>query len=115
MGPVAGGGRGPSQGALALRRESRAGRRDRGTARGLVSGSGLVLAREGGHFRIATPGGEGTAVLRGKARRGCPVAVVVAGGSPLDEGGGRGIWGFPGAGPRRNLLERRTPTGRGNR
>ena len=32
--------------------------------------SGLVLARVGNKFRIAIDGGEVTAVLRGKARRG---------------------------------------------
>src|ERR1044071_3607146 len=115
MGPVAGGGRGPSEGPLTLRGESRAGRRDRGTARGLVSGSGLVLAREGGHFRIATPGGEVTAVLRGKARRDVTDRVVVGDRVTLDDGGDRGIYGITGVEPRRNLLERRTPTGRGNR
>ena len=80
-----------------------------------MSGSGLVLAREGGHFRIATPGGEVTAVLRGKARRDVTDRVVVGDRVTLDDGGDRGIYGITGVEPRRNLLERRTPTGRGNR
>jgi ribosome biogenesis GTPase / thiamine phosphate phosphatase len=81
----------------------------------LVSGSGLVLAREGGHFRIAIPGGEVTAVLRGKARRDVTDRVVVGDRVTLDDGGDRGIYGITGVEPRRNQLERRTPSGRGNR
>ncbi len=80
-----------------------------------MSGSGLVLARVGGHFRIATQGGEVTAVLRGKARRDATDRVVVGDRVTLDEGDRRGVRGIAGVEPRRNLLERRTPTGRGNR
>lgn len=77
--------------------------------------SGLVLAREGGKFRIATGAGEVTAVLRGKARRDAYDRVVVGDRVALDDGGERGIYGITGVEPRRNLLERRTPSGRGNR
>jgi ribosome biogenesis GTPase len=77
--------------------------------------TGLVLAREGGSFRIATAEGEVAAVLRGKARRSAHDRVVVGDRVSLDDGGERGIFGITGVEPRRNLLERRTPSGRGNR
>ena len=77
--------------------------------------SGLVLEREGGRFRIATDTGEVEAVLRGKARRDAYDRVVVGDRVTLDEGGEGGICGITGVAPRRNLLERRTPLGRGNR
>lgn len=77
--------------------------------------SGLVLEREGGQFRIATATGEVAAVLRGKARRDAYDRVVVGDRVTLDDGGERGIYGITGVEPRRNLLERRTPLGRGNR
>jgi ribosome biogenesis GTPase / thiamine phosphate phosphatase len=81
-----------------------------------VSGlTGLVLAREGGQFRIATAAGDIDAVLRGKARRDAYDRVVVGDRVTLDDGGERGIYGITGVEPRRNLLERRTPSGRGNR
>jgi ribosome biogenesis GTPase len=85
----------------------------------VVSGArrtGLVLAREGGRFRVATDQGEIVAVLRGKARRDAHDRVVVGDRVLLDEGDAdRGIAGIAGVEPRRNLLERRTPRGRGNR
>jgi ribosome biogenesis GTPase len=77
--------------------------------------TGLVLAREGGQFRIATDAGDVAAVLRGKARRDAYDRVVVGDRVTLDDGGERGIYGITGVAPRRNLLERRTPLGRGNR
>ena len=77
--------------------------------------TGLVLAREGGQFRIATEAGDVAAVLRGKARRDAYDRVVVGDRVTLDDGGERGIYGITGVEPRRNLLERRTPSGRGNR
>jgi len=80
-----------------------------------VNPTGLVLAREGGQFRIATQSGEVTAVLRGKARRDVTDRVVVGDRVTLDDGGDRGIYGITGVEPRRNQLERRTPSGRGNR
>ena len=77
--------------------------------------SGLVLEREGGRFRIATDRGEVEAVLRGKARRDAYDRVVVGDRVTLDDAGEGGIYGITGVAPRRNLLERRTPLGRGNR
>jgi ribosome biogenesis GTPase len=77
--------------------------------------SGLVLAREGGRFRIATERGEVQGVLRGKARRDAYDRVVVGDRVTLDAGDRGGVFGITGVAPRRNLLERRTPLGRGNR
>jgi len=80
-----------------------------------VSGrTGLVLAREGGQFRVATERGEVVAVIRGKARRDRHDRIVVGDRVGLEEGD-EGIVGITGVEPRRNLLERRTPLGRGNR
>ncbi len=76
---------------------------------------GRILAREGGQFRVATGQGEVGAILRGKARRDQYDRVVVGDRVTLDEGDRRGIYGITGVLARRNLLERRTPTGRGNR
>jgi ribosome biogenesis GTPase len=81
----------------------------------MVSGrTGLVLAREGGQFRVSTERGEVVAVLRGKARRDRHDRIVVGDRVGLEEGD-EGIIGITGVEPRRNLLERRTPLGRGNR
>ena len=76
--------------------------------------TGLVLAREGGQFRVATERGEVVAVIRGKARRDRHDRIVVGDRVGLEEGD-EGIVGITGVEPRRNLLERRTPLGRGNR
>lgn len=76
--------------------------------------SGIILAREGSQFRVATDRGEVSAILRGKARRDQYDRVVVGDRVTLDEGDG-GVFGITGVMPRRNLLERRTPMGRGNR
>ena len=76
---------------------------------------GLVLAREGGKFRIALEQGEVSAVLRGKAHSASGDRVVVGDRVLLDDGGKQGTYGITGVEPRRNLLERRTPFGRGNR
>jgi ribosome biogenesis GTPase len=75
----------------------------------------LVLAREGGRFRVAVNGREAIAILRGKARRDQHDRVVVGDWVTLDEGDRRGVYGITGVLPRRNLLARRTPLGRGNR
>lgn len=76
---------------------------------------GLVLEREGGTFRIATEGGDVVAVLRGKAKRSRYDRVVVGDRVTLDAGDEQGTLGITGVEPRRNLLERRTPSGRSNR
>jgi len=81
----------------------------------VIPSEGRVLAREGGQFRVAVAGGEVTAILRGKARRDAHDRVVVGDLVTLDEGDRQGIYGISGVLPRRNLLERRTPMGRGNR
>jgi ribosome biogenesis GTPase / thiamine phosphate phosphatase len=77
--------------------------------------SGLVLEREGGKFRVSTPDGDVIAVLRGKAKRDRYDRVVVGDRVLLDLGGGDETLGIVKVEPRRNLLERRTPLGRGNR
>ena len=77
--------------------------------------TGIVLSREGGSFRVATPGGEVTAILRGKARRDRYDRIVVGDRVTLDAGDAKGTFGIAGVAPRRNLLERRTPSGRANR
>ena len=77
--------------------------------------SGLVLARDGGKFRVATDRGVVVAVLRGKARRDRHDRVVVGDRVTLDDAGAEGLFGIAAVAPRRNLLERRTPSGRGNR
>ncbi|HEX7025463.1 MAG TPA: ribosome small subunit-dependent GTPase A [Gemmatimonadales bacterium] len=79
------------------------------------SESGLVLAREGATFRVDTEAGEVTAVLRGKAKRSRYDRVVVGDVVTLDAGDAGGVRGIVAVAPRRNLLERRTPSGRGNR
>lgn len=76
---------------------------------------GRILAREGGQFRVATERDEVVAILRGKARRDQHDRAVVGDRVTLDEGDQRGVFGITGVLPRRNLLERRTPMGRGNR
>ena len=76
---------------------------------------GLVLEREGGSFRVALPGGEVRAVLRGKAKRDRYDRVVVGDRVTLDGGDAAGTRGIIAVAPRRNILERRTPSGRGNR
>ena len=82
----------------------------------MVSGrSGLVLARDGGTFRVVTDRGEETAVLRGKAKRSRYDRVVVGDRVILDDGDEKGTLGIASVEPRRNLLERRTPSGRGNK
>ena len=80
-----------------------------------MSRTGLVLAREGGRFRVATEAGELVAVLRGKARRDATDRVVVGDRVTLDAGDRLGVVGITGVSPRRNLLERRVPLGRGAR
>jgi len=73
-----------------------------------------VLAREGSRFRILTPEGEVRAVLRGRVKRDDARALV---GDRVTLEAGRGDEGFAIAAvaPRRNVLERRIPGGRGVR
>jgi ribosome biogenesis GTPase len=73
---------------------------------------GTVLARSGSAYRVATAGGEVKAVLRGRAKLPDRERVVVGDRVILDRPDGAAIVGFE---PRRNVLERRTPNGRGAR
>lgn len=81
----------------------------------MTARTGLVLARDGGKFRVATDLGIVVAILRGKARRDRYDRLVVGDRVTLDAAGTEGLFGIAGIEPRRNLLERRTPSGRGNR
>jgi ribosome biogenesis GTPase len=81
-----------------------------------VSGprTGLVLERDGAAYRVLSEGEELRAVLRGKAKRDVP--KVVAGDTVTLEPEAQGeLWGITGLGPRRNVVERREPHGRGAR
>ncbi len=77
-----------------------------------MSGTGVVLAREGSQFRVATPEGEVTAVLRGRVKR--HEARALVGDRVTLEQSDTG-WAITGVEPRRNVLERREPGGRGTR
>lgn len=70
--------------------------------------AGTVLARDGSSYRVATDDGEVIAVLQGKVKRGAS-RVVVGDRVELDKGGIAAVE------PRRTLLERRMPHGRGNK
>ncbi|HET7041128.1 MAG TPA: ribosome small subunit-dependent GTPase A, partial [Gemmatimonadales bacterium] len=76
--------------------------------------TGVVLERDGGQFRVATPEGEVRAVLRGKAKRGAEQVIVGDRVRLEDEAQGE-LTGIAGVEPRRSLLERRVPLGRGTR
>lgn len=76
--------------------------------------TGVVLERDGGQFRVATPEGEVRAVLRGKAKRGTE-QVIVGDRVRLEEEAQGDLVGIAGIEPRRSLLERRVPMGRGAR
>jgi ribosome biogenesis GTPase len=76
--------------------------------------TGTVLAREGAHYRVATPAGEVQAVLRGRVKQGLP--KVVAGDRVRLEAPETGrMYAITGVEPRRSLLARRVPGGRGLR
>lgn len=75
---------------------------------------GLVLEREGAAYRVLADGVEVRAVLRGKVKRDDP-RVVVGDVVMLDLEPGGALYGIASVGPRRNLLERRVPLGRGTR
>lgn len=73
---------------------------------------GAVLAREGSHFRVLTAGGEVTAVLRGRIRRHDDRALP---GDRVTLEPSASGWAIAAVEPRRNLLARREPGGRGER
>jgi ribosome biogenesis GTPase len=75
---------------------------------------GTVLERDGAVYRVATAGGEVRAVLAGKAKRDRD-KVVVGDRVRLDPDEGGGLHPIIGLEPRRTLLERRVPEGRGAR
>jgi ribosome biogenesis GTPase len=77
---------------------------------------GTVMAREGHQYRVAMDHQEVLAVLRGKVKRSERDSKVVVGDRVLldapEEGG---TWTVAAVEPRRNVLERRIPEGRGTR
>jgi ribosome biogenesis GTPase len=75
---------------------------------------GTVLERDGAAYRVATPAGEVRAVLRGRVKRDSP-KVVVGDVVALEPPVLGDLYGILGVEPRRSLLERRTPEGRGTR
>jgi len=75
---------------------------------------GTVLARDGSVYRVATPEGEVSAVLRGKAKRGGP-KVVVGDVVHLERDSGGDLFAIHGVDERTSLLTRRVPEGRGER
>lgn len=82
----------------------------------MVTAQGTVMAREGGRYQVALPGGAVEAVLRGKVRRSEREARVVVGDLVTVEPPTHGeTWTIATVEPRRNLLERRVPGGRGTR
>lgn len=68
-----------------------------------------MLGRSGSTYRVSTPAGEVTAVLRGKVKHEDKGRVVVGDHVLLDAGG------IIGSEPRRNVLERRSVNGRSSR
>jgi len=76
---------------------------------------GLVLAREGSSYRVASNIGEIKAVLRGTAKRSDRDRVVVGDLVTLERPSASGPARIVEIEPRRNVLTRRTPSGRGTR
>jgi ribosome biogenesis GTPase / thiamine phosphate phosphatase len=75
---------------------------------------GTVIERDGATYRVRTPEGELRAILRGKTKRDT-AKVVVGDLVDLEPEAGGTLYGITGVGPRRTLLERRVPEGRGAR
>jgi len=75
---------------------------------------GTVLERDGSTYRVDTPSGEVRAVLRGRFKRDQP-KVVVGDIVRLEPEPGGELFGVLGVEPRRSLLARRVPEGRGAR
>ncbi len=75
---------------------------------------GTVLGREGSTYRVATGGAEVRAVLRGKVKLETP-KVVVGDVVQLETDSAGELHGIVGVEPRRTVLERRVPEGRGVR
>ena len=75
---------------------------------------GTILERDGSTYRVAAPGREIRAILRGKAKRETP-RVVVGDRVRLELEAEGEVFGIVGVEPRTTLLERRVPEGRGTR
>ncbi|HEX5004222.1 MAG TPA: hypothetical protein VFV65_02850, partial [Gemmatimonadales bacterium] len=75
---------------------------------------GTVLERDGAAYRVTTEGGEVRAVLSGRTKRGEPRVVVGDRVTLLADPGG-GLATITDVAPRKSLLERRVPLGRGAR
>ncbi|MFI5234176.1 MAG: ribosome small subunit-dependent GTPase A [Gemmatimonadales bacterium] len=75
---------------------------------------GTVLERDGSQYRVLTGAGEVRAILRGKMKRDTP-QVIVGDRVQLEPEPQGGLFGIAGTEPRRNILERRIPLGRGTR
>lgn len=75
---------------------------------------GTVLERDGATYRVSTPAGEVRAVLRGRFKRD-QQRVVVGDVVRLEPEPGGELFGVLGVEPRRSLLARRVPEGRGAR
>jgi ribosome biogenesis GTPase len=75
---------------------------------------GTVLERDGSAYRVDTSGAEVRAVLRGKVKLDTP-KVVVGDVVRLESDPGGELHGIVGIEPRRTVLERRVPEGRGVR
>jgi ribosome biogenesis GTPase len=80
----------------------------------VVTAAGTVLERDGATYRVATPGGEVRAVLRGRSKGGQP-RVVVGDIVRLEPEPGGALFRIDCVEPRRSFLARRTPEGRGAR
>jgi ribosome biogenesis GTPase len=81
----------------------------------VIARHGTVLARQGSSFRVATQSGEVKAVLSSTIKRGDRDRVVVGDHVVLDRPDRHGTARIAAIEPRRNVLTRRTPTGRGAR
>lgn len=80
----------------------------------MTARAGVVLERDGAQYRVLTSDGEVRAILRGKAKRDQP-QVVVGDRVQLEGESQGGLVGITGSEPRRSVLERRIPLGRGTR
>lgn len=76
--------------------------------------TGTVLERDGAHYRVLTPEGQRRAILRKKVKRE-ELRVVVGDRVQLEPEPGGELFGITAVEPRRTVLERRVPEGRGTR
>jgi ribosome biogenesis GTPase len=76
---------------------------------------GVVLARHGSSYQIATDVGTVEGVLRGKLKHQDKDKIVVGDNVTLDRIDSEGVAGITGAEPRRNVLDRRSQNGRTGR